>query len=192
MQWTAAIPYFSVSERLMKPLRPREVICELLAGGIPVSPTAHVSLKTVPDCKAFVRVAKKLVAHVRSKVPQFSHHVAVAADRGLLSNACMAYIKEARDAVHGTNIALAAGALKAVVRLLVSFTFVCSVITCILYLLWTRKLHGALNTYNQHGQIVVQLCCNPRTDNENTIRQQPRNIQIHSHQNLMAYNVMAH
>ena len=175
MQGTAAVPYFSVFERLMEPLRPREVICELLAGGIPVSPTAHVSLKTVPDCKAFVRAAKKLVAHVRSKVPQFSHHVAVAADRGLLSNACMAYIKEARGAVHGTNIALAAGALKAVVRLLVSFARVCCGRTCMLYLLWTRKLYGALHMYNVHGPNVVQLCCNPRRHNVNTTKIQSGN-----------------
>ena len=82
----------------------------------------------------------------------------------------MAYIKEARDAVHGTNIALAAGALKAVARLLVSFTCVCCGRTSMLYLLWTRKLYGALHMYNQHGPNVVQLCCSPRRHNENTTK----------------------
>lgn len=123
MQCAPAHPYFSVSESLMKPRRPREVICELLACGIPLSPTAHTSsllpptsLMSPTECKVFVRAAKKLVAHARAKGPMFDSHVAVAVDQGLLSGAQMAYVHEARAAVHAVNNALAPGALNSVVR----------------------------------------------------------------------------
>lgn len=115
MQMEPATPYFSISDRLMKPLRPREVICELLACGLPISSTAHTTLNNVQDCKAFVRASKRLVAAARPRGVGLISHVTVAVERGLISAACIAYVNDIRDAVRAVNVALAAGIFNSVV-----------------------------------------------------------------------------
>jgi hypothetical protein len=64
-QTAEARPYQPVSVTLLKPRRPREVICELLGFGIPISPSAHLALNNILDVKGFIKQSKKLVGAVR-------------------------------------------------------------------------------------------------------------------------------
>jgi hypothetical protein len=117
MQCSAAAPYFPLSDTLMKPLRPREVISELLASGLPVCPTAHLGLNKAHDSKLFLRSSKRLVALARDRGPLLAAHVAVAVQRGLLRSECQPYFTEARKAILSVNKAVASSALSAVVCL---------------------------------------------------------------------------
>lgn len=94
-----AVPYFPLLEACPKPTRARETVCELLAAGLPLHPLAHVlGLNNVICRKAFVRLAKRLIAVVR--VPAaMAVHVAAAAETGALQREHAEFVGAAQAAI---------------------------------------------------------------------------------------------
>ena len=102
----------------MKPLRPREVICELLAAGLPVHPTAHTDVQIPASADRFVKASKRLVATARGTDLELNAHVAVAVQQGILQQSCTAFVADATKALQSAQLAQSAEALATVVRYL--------------------------------------------------------------------------
>jgi hypothetical protein len=115
LQVEPAAPYFVMSDHLMKPIRPREVICELLGVGLPVSRVAHLALNNAYDAKQFVRMAKRLLAVARNPAV-LAMHVVAASQLGLLSAEGAAFATKAAEAIARAGVVHAAEALDAMVR----------------------------------------------------------------------------
>lgn len=78
-----AVPYAVVKTSLDPPKRCREVICELLAAGVPVSRGAHQCINNAVDQKRVTKAARKLVADLRTP-PGLTPHVTAAVALGIL------------------------------------------------------------------------------------------------------------
>lgn len=78
-----AQPYAIINTSLDPPRRSREVMCELLAAGLPISRTAHQSINNAVDQKRVVKATRKLVLEGRSP-HGLTPHVSAAAALGIL------------------------------------------------------------------------------------------------------------
>jgi hypothetical protein len=62
----AAEPYACATKTALMPRRPREVLCELLAVGVPVHSCAHHALQGLENAKSLVKRSRKVLSALRS------------------------------------------------------------------------------------------------------------------------------
>eukprot|EP00892_Ulva_mutabilis_P012160 jgi/Ulvmu1/9316/UM050_0065.1 len=79
-----AKPYAVINISLDPPKRSREVICELLAAGVPVATTAHQEINNATHQKQMAKKARKIVVELRSLYGLLPH-INVAITLGILN-----------------------------------------------------------------------------------------------------------